>query len=75
MTRLRAFDADLWVPRAVGDAGTAGIRPADTVGAAVIAHIHMASRAAAMPYPPPQKRGHDQVTRWAEDVLLRTCHM
>ncbi|MGW1191449.1 hypothetical protein [Streptomyces sp. NPDC002559] len=56
----------------MSDAGTAGTRPADTADAAVIAHTHMASRAAAMPYPPPQKRGHDQVTRWAEDVLLRS---
>jgi hypothetical protein len=29
----------------------------------------MASRAASMPYLPPQKRNHGQVTRWVEDVL------
>lgn len=51
------------------------IRLADAADAAVIARIHMASRAAAMPYLPPQKRSHDQVTLWVEDVLLKTCRM
>ncbi|WP_441251769.1 N-acetyltransferase family protein [Kitasatospora sp. McL0602] len=31
----------------------------------------MASRAATMPYLPPQKRSHEQVSRWVEDVLLK----
>lgn len=52
------------------DAGTTEIRLADTADAAVIAHIHMVSRVATMPYLPPQRRGHDEVTRWVEDVLL-----
>ncbi|MGI5162452.1 N-acetyltransferase family protein [Microbispora sp. CA-102843] len=49
------------------------IRLADTEDAASIARVHMASRAATMPYLPPQKRSHDQVTRWARDVVLREC--
>ncbi len=53
----------------------AEIRPAEAADAAMIARIHLSSRAAAMPYLPPQKRGPDQVTRWVEDVLLRTCRM
>ncbi|WP_327068646.1 GNAT family N-acetyltransferase [Kitasatospora sp. NBC_01302] len=49
------------------------IRPAGPADAAEIATVHMTSRAATMPYLPPQRRTHDQVTRWAEDVLLREC--
>lgn len=51
------------------------IRLADPADAAVIARVHMASRAAAMPYLPAQKRDHGQVTRWVEDVLLTTCRV
>jgi ribosomal protein S18 acetylase RimI-like enzyme len=57
----------------VSDVGTTEIRLADTADAAVIARIHMISRVATMPYLPPQKRSHDQVTRWVEDVLLKSC--
>jgi ribosomal protein S18 acetylase RimI-like enzyme len=46
------------------------IRRAEAMDAASIAHIHMSSRAATMPYLPPRKRTHDQVTQWAQDVLL-----
>ena len=49
------------------------IRQADAADAATIAHIHLSSRAATMPYLPPQKRTHEQVTRWAEEVLLKEC--
>ncbi|WP_371786454.1 GNAT family N-acetyltransferase [Streptosporangium subroseum] len=56
----------------MSDDGTAEIRLAD---AAVIACIHMTSRVVTMPYLPPQKRDHDQVTRWAADVLLTTCRV
>ncbi|MFE6686314.1 GNAT family N-acetyltransferase [Streptomyces sp. NPDC057743] len=49
------------------------VRRADAADAAVIARIHRDSRAAAMPYLPPQKRSHEQVARWVEDVLLREC--
>ncbi|MGC4985996.1 MULTISPECIES: GNAT family N-acetyltransferase [unclassified Streptomyces] len=59
----------------MSDVGMTEIRLADAADAAVIARIHMASRVAAMPYLPPQKRSHDQVTRWIEDVLLKTCRM
>ncbi|MFJ3308392.1 GNAT family N-acetyltransferase [Streptomyces sp. NPDC086549] len=51
------------------------IRLAAAADAAVVARIHMASRAAAMPYLPPQRRNHEQVTRWVEDVLLKTCRV
>jgi GNAT superfamily N-acetyltransferase len=51
------------------------MRLADGADAEAIAGVHMASRAAAMPYLPPQKRSHEQVTDWVRDVLLRTCHV
>ncbi|MGW1163513.1 N-acetyltransferase family protein [Streptomyces sp. NPDC002519] len=35
----------------------------------------MTSRAAAMPYLPPQRRDHQQVTRWIEDVVLKACRV
>jgi ribosomal protein S18 acetylase RimI-like enzyme len=57
----------------VSDVDVTEIRLADAADAAVIARIHMTSRAATMPYLPPQKRSHDQVARWIEDVLLATC--
>ena len=47
------------------------IRFAEEADAAVIARIHMTSRSATMPYLPPQKRDHEQVTQWVRDVLLR----
>jgi ribosomal protein S18 acetylase RimI-like enzyme len=28
-----------------------------------------------MPYLPPQKRDHEQVARWVEEVLLKECRM
>lgn len=49
------------------------IRLADVNDAASVASIHMTSRAATMPYLPPQKRTHDQVTRWFQDTLLKEC--
>ena len=49
------------------------IRLADARDAASVARIHMASRAATMPYLPPQKRSYDQVTRWVQEVVLRKC--
>ncbi|ACU73052.1 GCN5-related N-acetyltransferase [Catenulispora acidiphila DSM 44928] len=57
----------------MSDVGVTEIRLADAADAAVIAHIHMASRAASMQYLPPQKRSHEQVTLWIKDVLLKTC--
>ncbi|MET7745467.1 GNAT family N-acetyltransferase [Streptomyces sp. NPDC005385] len=57
-----------------GDGG-ARIRCAQEADAAVIARVHMASRSAAMPYLPPQKRDHEQVTRWVRDVLFVECRV
>ena len=62
----------LYVPDVSND-GKPRIRFADKADAAVIARIHMTSRAATMPYLPPQKRSQEQVTRWVLDVLLRDC--
>jgi ribosomal protein S18 acetylase RimI-like enzyme len=59
----------------VSDDGGTEIRPADVADAAAIARVHMASRAATMPYLPPQKRSHDQVTDWVRDTLHRTCQI
>jgi drug/metabolite transporter (DMT)-like permease/ribosomal protein S18 acetylase RimI-like enzyme len=56
---------------AVTEAGRTEIRPADPADAAAIARIHMTSRATTMPYLPTQKRDHEQVTRWVEEVLLK----
>lgn len=57
----------------MSDDGKTRIRFAEKADAAVIARIHMTSRSATMPYLPPQKRSHEQVTRWVRDVLLRQC--
>ncbi|MGN6578110.1 MAG: GNAT family N-acetyltransferase [Nocardioides sp.] len=54
-------------------AGRTRIRLAETDDAAAIAGIHMMSRSATMPYLPPQKRNHEQVTAWVSDVVLRQC--
>ncbi|MEV4300821.1 GNAT family N-acetyltransferase [Microbispora rosea] len=55
------------------DHGKTRIRFAEEADAAVIARIHMTSRSATMPYLPPQKRSREQVTRWAQAVLLKLC--
>jgi ribosomal protein S18 acetylase RimI-like enzyme len=57
----------------VSDDGTTRIRVAVEEDASVVARIHMASRSATMPYLPPQKRDHEQVSRWVQDVVLRRC--
>ncbi|MFI1200754.1 GNAT family N-acetyltransferase (plasmid) [Streptomyces sp. BHT-5-2] len=57
----------------MSDDGGTRIRLAEQADAAVIARIHMASRSATMPYLPPQKRSHEQVTRWFRDVVLKQC--
>ncbi|GHE99163.1 hypothetical protein GCM10014715_64220 [Streptomyces spiralis] len=59
----------------MSDDGKTRIRFAEEADAAVIARIHMTSRSASMPYLPPQKRSHEQVTRWVQDVLLRRCRI
>jgi GNAT superfamily N-acetyltransferase len=57
----------------VSDDGKTRVRFADEADAAVIARILMTSRSATMPYLPPQKRSHEQVTRWVQDVVLKQC--
>ena len=47
------------------------IRPATVADAAAVAAIHRDSRAATMPYLPPQRRTPAEVTRWVEEVVLR----
>ncbi|HEY4022263.1 MAG TPA: GNAT family N-acetyltransferase [Pseudonocardiaceae bacterium] len=51
------------------------IRLADLADAGAIARIQMTSRAATMPYLPLQKRSHEQVTRWVEEVVLKQCRV
>jgi ribosomal protein S18 acetylase RimI-like enzyme len=53
--------------------GRTVIRIAVAEDAASVARVHMTSRAATMPYLPPQKRTHDQVARWLRDVVFREC--
>ncbi|MFJ2021787.1 GNAT family N-acetyltransferase [Streptomyces nodosus] len=57
----------------VRDDGKTLIRFAEEADAAAVTRIHMTSRSATMPYLPPQKRSHEQVTRWVQDVLLKQC--
>jgi GNAT superfamily N-acetyltransferase len=59
----------------VSDDGRAEIRLADAADAAVVASVHMASRAAAMPYLPAQEHSREQVTHWVRDVVFRTCRV
>jgi GNAT superfamily N-acetyltransferase len=53
----------------------AGPREATADDAAAVAAIHMASRAATMPYLPPQRRTVEQVTAWARDDLIGHCRV
>ncbi|MET9294135.1 GNAT family N-acetyltransferase [Streptomyces sp. NPDC003077] len=57
----------------MSDDGETRIRQAREADAAVIADIHLSSRAATMPYLPPQRRDHEQVTRWVRDLVLKEC--
>jgi len=50
---------------------TITIRPAVRDDAAAIADVHLRSRAATMPYLPPQRRTRDEVVRWVREVRLR----
>lgn len=59
----------------MSDDGKTWIRFAEEADAAVIARIHMTSRSTTMPYLPPQRRSHEQVTRWVTDVVLRQCRI
>lgn len=53
--------------------GKTRIRAAEEADAAEIAQVHMSSRTSTMPYLPPQKRNHEQVTQWVRDVVLEQC--
>ena len=46
----------------------ASARRAGREDADAIARIHMESRAATMPYLPPQRRSHEQVAQWAAEM-------
>jgi ribosomal protein S18 acetylase RimI-like enzyme len=50
-------------------AGTS-VREALPRDAAAIAHVHIASREATMPYLPPRRRTDQQVEAWVRDVVL-----
>jgi ribosomal protein S18 acetylase RimI-like enzyme len=54
---------------------TAEVRPATEADAEEIAAVHQESRAATMPYLPPQKRAHDDVVRWVREVVLEECQV
>ena len=54
---------------------SATVRTATSADAASVASIHMASRAATMPYLPTQRRTLEQVTTWARDVLMAHCRV
>lgn len=54
------------------DGGTS-VRRAAAGDAEGIARVHMDSRAATMPYLPPQRRGRSEVTAWIRDVVLPHC--
>ncbi|MFC9232061.1 GNAT family N-acetyltransferase [Streptomyces decoyicus] len=44
------------------------------IDAPAIAAVHQASRQATMPYLPPQRRTHEEVTRWIREIVLPQCH-
>ncbi|MDT3725831.1 hypothetical protein ROS62_13415 [Streptomyces sp. DSM 41972] len=48
----------------MSDDVTPRTRVAAEEDASVVARVHMASRSATMPYLPPRKRDHEQVSRW-----------
>jgi GNAT superfamily N-acetyltransferase len=52
---------------------TTSTRRAVMGDASAIAHVHMTSRLFTMPYLPPQKRTHQQVTEWVSKVVLPRC--
>ncbi|GGU60138.1 hypothetical protein GCM10010211_26450 [Streptomyces albospinus] len=50
------------------------IRPAGPADAAAIAAVHQESRRVTMPYLPPQRRSHGEVTHWIRESVLPRCH-
>lgn len=61
-------------PPAAAPAPPLAIRLALPVDAPAIAAVHLASRQVTMPYLPPQRRTHDEVTRWIREIVLPQCH-
>jgi GNAT superfamily N-acetyltransferase len=59
----------------VTDGQNVNVRRAERADAAEVARIQTTSRAATMPYLPPQTRTHEQVTRWVEDVVFEECRV
>jgi GNAT superfamily N-acetyltransferase len=59
----------------VTDAEKTVIRPAVPTDAEALAAVHLASRAAAMPFLPPQKRVRGEVVWWFENVVLPECRV
>lgn len=49
------------------------IRSAVADDAPAVARVHMTSRSKTMPYLPPQRRTHEQVSRWVRDVIIKEC--
>lgn len=47
------------------------VRAAAPEDAAAVAHVHVASREATMPYLPPRRRSDAEVVAWVRDVVLR----
>ncbi|MFG2831926.1 GNAT family N-acetyltransferase [Streptomyces sp. NPDC048434] len=61
-------------PRETPPAPPVTVRLALPTDAPAIAAVHQASRQATMPYLPPQRRTHAEVTRWIREIVLPQCH-
>ncbi|MFG2528256.1 GNAT family N-acetyltransferase [Streptomyces sp. NPDC048516] len=75
--RDTADDPGAWTRPAPGETPPAPpvtVRLALPTDAPAIAAVHQASRQATMPYLPPQRRTHDEVTRWIREIVLPQCH-
>ncbi|MFI0898825.1 GNAT family N-acetyltransferase [Streptomyces sp. NPDC020983] len=63
----------------MGDTDDAGdrvvVRAATAEDADAIARVHRDSRAATMPYLPPQKRTHEEVAYWVREIVLAQCRV
>ncbi|MFG1809781.1 GNAT family N-acetyltransferase [Streptomyces sp. NPDC049040] len=54
-------------------ATTFSVRAAEPADAAAVAHVHIASREATMPYLPPRRRSDAEVEAWVRDVIMPTA--
>lgn len=75
--RDTADDPGAWARPAPGETPAAPpvtVRLALPTDAPAIAAVHQASRQATMPYLPPQRRTHGEVTRWIREIVLPQCH-